>query len=460
MQAKLKCIIPSCDFTSDIHTDINSCQKCGNLLDVVYEGQNPDNMLELFSHRKANPKSIFDKSGIWRFRELLPFALNEPNPEAVLASLDGKEGQTQPFNLTEVAKYVNLESKDFFLQFEGDNPTGSFKDNGMAACFTHAKIMNRTNVVCASTGNTSASMAAFAANELGKMKAIVFIGSGKIAMGKLAQSLEYGAKVIQIKGDFDDAMDAVIKIASKEKIYLMNSVNPFRLEGQKTIMYRVLEGFNWESPDWIVVPGGNLGNSSSFGKAFYELKQLGLINKIPKIAIINAEGSDTLYRLFNDEGVRWNDGKPEMDKINAFYKQMDVEGRKAHTIASAIEINKPVNLLKALRVLEWSNGVVRRVSDMDMLDAKAVIGKNGFGCEPASAASVAGIKLLVKEGIIKPGERVVGILTGHQLKDPKATIDYHTNKENKFANFPVEVENDIAAIKKTIDSRFLDAQEA
>src|SRR3989338_3329725 len=452
MQTKLKCIIPSCDFTSDIHTDINSCQKCGNLLDVVYEGQNPDNMLELFSHRKANPKSIFDKSGIWRFRELLPFALNEPNPEAVLASLDGKEGHTQPFNLTEVAKYVNLESKDFFLQFEGDNPTGSFKDNGMAACFTHAKIMNRTNVVCASTGNTSASMAAFAANELGKMKAIVFIGSGKIAMGKLAQSLEYGAKVIQIKGDFDDAMDAVLKVGKKEGIYVMNSVNPFRLEGQKTIMYRALEGLDWKVPDWIVVPGGNLGNSSSFGKAFSELKSLGLINKVPKIAIINAEGSNTLYRLVNEEKISWNSGKPDFKKIKSFYDKMDKENRKAHTIASAIEINRLLNFIKALRVLENCGGAVEQVTDLEMLDAKAVVGKNGFGCEPASAATVAGIKKLVKKGIIKKGETIVGILTGHQLKDQVATIEYHTNKNNKYANFPVEVNNNLDEIVKAVKS--------
>jgi len=230
----------------------------------------------------------------------------------------------------------------------------------------------------------------------------------------------------------------------------MNSVNPFRLEGQKTIMYRALEGLNWKVPDWIVCPGGNLGNSSSFGKALYELKKLGLIDKLPRIAIINAEGANTLHRLFNEEKVRWNNGKPDFAKIKSFYAKMDEEKRKAHTLASAIEINRPVNLTKALRVLEWTNGVVTQVSDADMLEAKAVVGLNGFGCEPASAATVAGIKKLVAQGVMKPNETVVGILTGHQLKDPVATIDYHTNKNNKYANMPVEVENDINAIIKVL----------
>src|SRR3989344_3520186 len=452
MEVKLKCIMPSCSFESDIHHEVTECPKCGNLLDVIYTGQDSSSFLELFEFRKKSPKSIFDKSGVWRFRELLPFALNEKNYEELLASLYGKEGQTFPINLTEVAKYVGLESKDFYLQFEGYNPTGSFKDNGMAAAFTHAKMLKKKRVVCASTGNTSAAMAAFAANELGKMQAIIFIGSGKIAMGKLAQSLEYGAKVIQIKGDFDDAMSAVLKVGKKEGIYVMNSVNPFRLEGQKTIMYRALEGLDWKVPDWIVVPGGNLGNSSSFGKAFSELKSLGLINKVPKIAIINAEGSNTLYRLVNEEKISWNSGKPDFKKIKSFYDKMDKENRKAHTIASAIEINRPVNLIKALRVLENCGGAVEQVTDLEMLDAKAVVGKNGFGCEPASAATVAGIKKLVKKGIIKKGETIVGILTGHQLKDPVATIEYHTNKNNKYANFPVEVNNNLYEIVKAVKS--------
>ncbi len=450
MKSSLKCIIPSCDFETDIFADITNCKKCGNLLDVVYSGQDASTIIELSKLRKANPQNIFDKSGVWRFRELLPFPLGDKDISSVIVSLDGKEGQTSPFKLTEVAKYVGANKDNFYLQFEGDNPTGSFKDNGMAAASTHAKMMGKRRVACASTGNTSASMAAFAANELGKMESIVFVGNDKIAIGKLAQSLEYGSKVIQIKGDFDDAMDKVLEIGKEGNIYLMNSINPFRIEGQKTIMYRALEGLDWKVPDWIVVPGGNLGNTSSFGKSFYELKKLGIIDKIPRIAVINVKGANTFDRIINEEKITWNNGDVNFDKIKNFYEKMDEENRKANTICSAIEINRPVNLIKALRAIEWSNGVVRSVSDKDALDAKAIVGKNGFGCEPASATTIAGIKKLIEEGIIKKDETVIGILTGHQLKDPIATINYHTNASNKFANMPVVVENNLEDIKKAI----------
>jgi threonine synthase len=215
-------------------------------------------------------------------------------------------------------------------------------------------------------------------------------------------------------------------------IYLVNSVNPFRLEGQKTIMYRVLEALRWEVPDWIVVPGGNLGNSSAFGKAFYELHQLGLINRIPRLAVINAAGANTLYELYERRGLRWNGGKPDAEKANNYYREMDAEKRRASTIASAIEINRPVNLYKCIRALEWCNGLVREATDQQILDAKAQVGAGGLGCEPASAASVAGVKLLIDEGVIGPDERVVCILTGHQLKDPTATVAYHTTDQEQF----------------------------
>jgi len=209
-------------------------------------------------------------------------------------------------------------------------------------------------------------------------------------------------------------------------------VNPFRLEGQKTIMFRVLEALGWQTPDWIVVPGGNLGNSSAFGKAFHELHQLGLIDRIPRLAVINASGASTLYELVERQGLRWNDGSPQTETVQAYYRDMDAQHRRASTIASAIEINRPVNLEKCIRSLEWCNGVVREVTDQQILDAKAQVGAGGLGCEPASAASVAGAKLLVSEGVIDPEERVVCILTGHQLKDPTATVAYHTTDQEQF----------------------------
>jgi threonine synthase len=296
------------------------------------------------------------------------------------------------------------------------------------------------------------------------MKAVIFIGSGKISYGKLSQALDYGALTVQIAGDFDDAMIRVQEVARDLGIYLVNSVNPFRLEGQKTIMYRVLEALRWEPPDWIVVPGGNLGNSSAFGKAFAELHQLGLIARIPRLAVINAAGANTLHALVARRGLRWNRGQADMTIAERYYRELDEQHRKASTIASAIEINRPVNLRKCLRALEVCDGAVRAVTDQEILDAKAQVGAGGIGCEPASAASVAGTRLLRSEGVIGPDERVVCILTGHLLKDPTATVAYHTAdqkhfdqvlgsrgvRQAAFANRAVAVPNNLDEIVKTI----------
>jgi threonine synthase len=296
------------------------------------------------------------------------------------------------------------------------------------------------------------------------MQAVIFIGSGKISYGKLSQALDYGALTIQIAGDFDDAMHRVQQVSRQLGIYLVNSVNPFRLEGQKSIMYRVLESLAWETPDWIVVPGGNLGNSSAFGKAFYELHQLGLIDRIPRLAVINAAGANTLHQLYNGRKLRWNDGHLDSPTIAKYYAELDTAASKADTIASAIEINRPVNLTKCLRALDCTDGVVREVTDQQMLDAKAQVGANGLGCEPASAASVAGAKLLREEGVIAPSDRVVCILTGHQLKDPTATVAYHTTDQEEFnrvlgkrgvsraafANRAVKVDNNLDEIVQAI----------
>jgi len=236
------------------------------------------------------------------------------------------------------------------------------------------------------------------------------------------------------------------EVALEKKLYLVNSLNPFRLEGQKTIMFRVLEALGWQVPDWIIVPGGNLGNSSAFGKAFGELKQLGLIDRIPRLAVINATGANTLYDLYEKRGIRFNGGDVDMATIDGYFAKLDDDGYRPHTIATAIEISRPVNLKKCLRALEICDGVVREVSDEDILQAKAVVGKYGLGCEPASGASVAGLKLLREQRVISPDEKVVCILTGHQLKDPNATVNYHIEQQGSFSNRPVEVENDIEAI--------------
>ena len=375
------------------------------------------------------------------------------------------EGQTLLHNSEGVAKYVGATPGRLHLQYEGMNPSGSFKDNGMSAAFSHARMVGADRAACASTGNTSASLALYCSvTQL--MKAVIFIGSGKISYGKLSQALDYGALTVQITGDFDDAMARVQEVSKQLGIYLVNSVNPFRLEGQKTIMFRVLESLGWQTPDWVVVPGGNLGNSSAFGKAFYELYSLGLIDRIPRLAVINAAGANTLYELVERRGLRWNQGKPNMEIANAYYDEMDAQRRRASTIASAIEINRPVNLTKCIRALQWCNGVVREVTDQEILDAKAQVGAGGMGCEPASAASVAGVKKLIADRVIGRDERVVCILTGHQLKDPTATVAYHSSDRSKFeevlgsrgvrtaryANRAVAVPNDLDAIVKAIQS--------
>ena len=297
------------------------------------------------------------------------------------------------------------------------------------------------------------------------MRGIIFIGSGKISYGKLSQALDYGALTIQITGDFDDAMARVKEVSGKLGLYLVNSVNPFRLEGQKSIMYRVLESLGWEVPDWIVVPGGNLGNSSAFGKAFAELRMLGLIDRIPRLAVINAAGANTLYELYHKRGLRWGGGRADLAPACHYYDELDRAKKRADTIASAIEINRPVNLNKCLSALEACDGVVREVSEQEILDAKAQVGAGGFGCEPASAASVAGAKQLVAEGVIGRDERVVCVLTGHQLKDPTATVAYHTTDQSlfnevlgsrgvsraSFANRAVSVGNRLDEIVQAID---------
>lgn len=449
------CINPDCAAAYDITEVHHRCPACGELLDVEYEWDRlevPDS-LSVFEERWTGRRDPLDFSGVWRFRELMPFA---PPGGAVTIG----EGQTLLRQAPNVAEYCNHKAEAMFLQYEGLNPTGSFKDNGMAGAFTHARMIGARRVACASTGNTSASMAAFAA-VLRDVLPVVFVGSGKIAMGKLSQALDYGAVTVEIEGYFDDAMKRVQEVSTSEGIYLMNSLNPFRLEGQKAIMYRILEGLAWEPPDWILVPGGNLGNSSAFGKAFMELHQIGLVKRIPRLAVINSSGADTLSRIVNDLKVIWNNGHYDREKVNGYYQKLDDEGINANTIASAIEINRPVNLSKCLRSLEIMDGVVRDVPDEEIMDAKAVVARSGIGCEPASAASVAGLRRLREEGVIAATDRVACVLTGHHLKAPKATIAYHSYEGEQlkreariarapFANRPLRVSNDLAAILKLL----------
>src|SRR5437660_5014691 len=308
-----RCINPDCAATCGVEETAFVCPRCGGLLDVAYDWNRlaPPKSLRDFEAKWADRANPLSFSGVWRFRELLPFAA----PEQVLTI---GEGQTILQRADEVAGYVGLEPGRLFLQYEGLNPSGSFKDNGMTAAFTHARLVGARRAACASTGNTSASLAVFC-SATGLMRAVIFIGSGRISYGKLAQALDHGALTVQIAGDFDDAMQRVQQVARRLGIYLVNSVNPFRLEGQKTIMYRVLEALRWEPPDWVVVPGGNLGNVSAFGKAFMELAELGLLKRLPRLAVINAAGANTFFQLHEKLSLRWNEGSPDAAVSEGYY---------------------------------------------------------------------------------------------------------------------------------------------
>ena len=400
--------------------------ECSGTLDVIHDLSKCELTKEKLDLRLGSKKPL-DKSGVWRFRELI-LPLPEETLEQIAATRG--EGSTHLYETQAVAQKIGLEN--LWLKHEGENPTGSFKDRGMTVGMTLAKHIGMTSVACASTGNTSASMASYAA--LSGLNGIVFIPEGKIAYGKLSQALAYGAKTIQIEGDFDDAMALVQEICNSEGIYLVNSINPFRIEGQKAIGFEILQDLGWNVPDWIVLPGGNLGNNTAISKGILELYEIGIIDTLPRLAVIQAEGANPLFTAWNGGG--------EMNPI------------KAETIASAIKIGSPVSWRKSMRGLHALKGVVTEVSDDQIMDAKAIVDAAGIGAEPASCATVAGIRRLVSEGVIKSDETVVGILTGHLLKDPKVVVNYHMNElsniNSKRANAPIRTSADIDEIRRII----------
>ncbi|HEV7572237.1 MAG TPA: threonine synthase [Thermoanaerobaculia bacterium] len=376
MSEWLQCI--GCERRFDASEIRYTCE-CGELLSVERDAM-PKR--DLFDARLASRKTI-DKSGVWRFRE------------AVL-NVDEHEIVTHPEGSTRL-----YERGGIFFKHEGENPTGSFKDRGMTVAMTQAKRLGARAVACASTGNTSASLAAYAAQA--GLRAIVFIPAGKVAAGKLAQTLAYGATALHIRCDFDAAMQLVREASDRLGIYLVNSINPFRIEGQKTIVWELLQDLEWNAPDWIVVPAGNLGNTSAFGKALREAFDAGWITKMPRLASIQAAGANPFYRSYRD----------------AFTQRHRIA---AETIASAIRIGDPVSHRKAVSAIQLTNGIVEQVTDDELMLAKREIDEMGIGCEPASATTLAGVKKLRAAGVMQHGERIVCVLTGHLLKDTEAIM--------------------------------------
>jgi threonine synthase len=362
---------------------------CGGLLEVRHlaPGASGAELRALFDARLSS-----EGSGVWRFAEMVL-------PAAADSAVSRPEGHTPLVESTPVSRWTGLEWMR--LKEEGLNPTGSFKDRGMTVGVTQARRVGATAVACASTGNTAASMAAYAA--LAGIPALVVIPAGQVAMGKLAQSVAYGARTLLVRGDFDACFSLVRQAADRLGVYVLNSVNPFRIEGQKTIVLETLQQLAWDPPDWIVVPAGNLGNTAAFGKALREARDSGLVTRLPRLAAVQAAGAAPFARSFRE----------------GFARRHRV---KAETVASAIRIGDPASHDRAVAAIRETNGVVTDVTDAEILEAKAVVDRAGIGCEPASAAGVAGARRLVREGTIGPRDRVVAVLTGHVLKDPDTLL--------------------------------------
>jgi len=383
------------------------CDACGDLYEVLYPSWSSGSTAEI---RKPNASALrwlwkerrssnaeADKSGVWRFRELLPILRDEAN----IVTL--REGNTPLYQLRKVAESTGVEQ--LFAKHQGMNPTGSFKDGGMTTALSVAHELGFDWVACASTGNTSAAMAAYAARA--GMRSLVLIPQGKIAWGKLSQAMDYGALTLQLRTDFDGCVRVLTEVVKRAPVYLLNSVNPYRLEGQKTPALEIAEALDWEVPDHLIVPGGNLANNSALGKAFLEMQHLGLTSQLPKISVIQAEGANPLYRSLQE-----NDGT-ELCPV------------EAQTRATAIRIGNPASWKKAVRVIQQTGGFCEQVSEAEIALAKAEIGAEGIGCEPASAVTLAGLKKLLAQGKVQTHERVVLLLTGHTLKDSDYTIAYH-----------------------------------
>ncbi|MGB8591996.1 MAG: threonine synthase [Candidatus Acidiferrales bacterium] len=421
--AYLECIEEHCRRRHSLERREYHCDACGSLLDVQYDWAAVDTraLRRLWNQRKSSSR-VEDQSGVWRFRELLPFV---PEGKAVVTLGEGRTPLLEAPRAGAWAGDVRLS-----IKHQGNNPTGSFKDLGMTTCLTEAAILGSRVTACASTGNTSASMSAYAVRA--GMKSVVFVPFGKVTTAKLAQALEFGAVVIEIGDSFDEAFRLLRSLTEELNLYLVNSLNPFRLEGQKTIACEILEQRDWRVPDYIVVPGGNLGNVSAIGKGLSELKKLGFIERLPRLVVVQAEGANPFYRMLSSGG---SELVPVADP---------------HTEATAIRIGNPVNWKKALRAMRATNGFCESVSDAEIFEAKAALARDGVGCEPASAASVAGIQKLRASGKIERGADVVAILTGHQLKDPESGL--RRRGEAELARQRLRVEPDAKKLRAAIES--------
>ncbi|HVI10877.1 MAG TPA: threonine synthase [Candidatus Binatia bacterium] len=408
------------------------CQRCGNLLEITdpaWARLNPGALKSRWQERRLS-NSWLDASGVWRFREFLPV----PKFENCVVTL--REGNTPLYDLPQCSQRTGV--AQLYGKHQGLNPTGSFKDTGMTVAATFARQAGFRWVACASTGNTSASMAAYAARA--GMRSLVLVPEGKISWSKLSQALDYGALTCQLRTDFDGCLRLLQELVKRAPVYQLNSINPFRLEGQKTLAFELLEQLSWEPPDHIIVPGGNLGNSSAIGKALLEMREVGLISHLPKLSVIQAEGANALVRTLREEN-----GKRLISVA-------------AETRATAIRIGNPASWEKAVRVIQASGGACEQVSEIEIAQAKAELGAEGIGCEPASAVTLAGLKKLLDQGFVKRNESVVLILTGNLLKDPDFTMEFHRGDLfndaaplKSYRHPPIVLDADLSAVIRVLE---------
>ncbi len=424
MESATRQLCEQCHATIAERDPSSTCPTCGGLLELVHAPTTDDavTLAARFADRRRAVRGP-DASGVWRYRELV---LPSATPAEIVSQ---PEGNTPLLARRALSDWTNVEQ--LWIKHEGHNPTGSFKDRGMTVATTQAKRTGARAVACASTGNTSASLAAYAA--LAGLPAIVFVPAGNVALGKLAQTLAYGARTLLVRGNFDDCLTLARDASAALGVHLLNSINPFRLEGQKSIVFELLEQLDWAAPDWIALPAGNLGNTSAFGRALREAHALGLITRVPRIAAVQASGAAPFAASFR----------------GGFAERLRVT---PDTVATAIRIGDPASWDRAVRAIRETNGVVTDVSDAELMDAKAVIDAAGVGCEPASAASLAGVAQLRRAGVIANGESVVAVLTGHLLKDPGAIIHYHqeTDPAPARANRPIEIEARVAEVERVL----------
>lgn len=416
-------VCDACGATTDDRDAAPRCRTCGGLLSLVH----PPPSLQGAALRASFADACCARpsrtaSGVWRFGAIV-------HPGAVDEAVSHPEGNTPLLHRAAIDAWAGVEG--LLLKHEGHNPTGSFKDRGMTVAVTQARRIGARAVACASTGNTSASLAAYAAQA--GMTGLVFIPEGQVALGKLTQTLAYGARTLMVQGDFDACLRLVQEAGESLGVYLVNSINPFRLEGQKTIVLELLQQLDWDPPEWIVLPAGNLGNTAAFGKALEEALAWGLITRLPRLVSVQAAGAAPFAAAF-ERGF---------DRIEALTPE---------TLATAIRIGAPASYERAVRAIRSTDGLVLSCSDEEILEAKAMIDRAGVGCEPASAAAVAGVRKLRTEGTIKGGDRVVAVLTGHVLKDPGILQRMHVEDGplSTDANRPTSVAPTLEAIEAVL----------